>query len=768
MNAPAKPSPLRPQFGTIPPALRAMNSWLVWRYEWRNDKAGGGKWTKPPHSVRGGYAKTNQPATWATFDVAREAAVRADGLGLVLTDDLVGIDLDHVADSAGALEPWAADVLRRFAQCYAERSPGGDGLRIFCRGKARHCGKGGPGNRLEVYDKTSPRYLTVTGHRLGEGEVIRAQAALDWLQEHHMRKVPPPGGGSNGVAGAVGAARSDDQVLGLAGKAQNGPKFAQLFAGIGGDDASSNDAALVGMLSFWTQDVAQIDRLFRRSGLMRDKWDTKRGKTTYGALTIEDILAGGGAHFGAGGKAAAKATKATKATKVSVEYGETSMSRTFALHNAERFRFVPEWGQWLFWDGTRWRPDVEGSSRLAAKVLCDEFSALARNDRMFGTAGACERAALRCQAKKTVDAVLDLATVEPALVVLSRQLDANEWLLNTPTGTVNLLDGQTREHRRDDFITKATSVAPAAGARPTFERFLREVTCGDAALADYLQTALGACLSGAVSDHWLMFWFGPGRNGKNTLGDLVAEILGDYAKKVAVQTLMADDRGSRHPTEIANLRGLRLAVSSEIGEGEHWDESRVKELSGDDMLSARLMRQDFFEFRRTHKHLVYGNHRPMLRIVDPAMAARLHIVPFDATFSEELGNLDPAMPSKLRAEAPAILSWLIDGHMKWREDGTLKRCERVASSTREYLDSQSTLDQWVADRCTLVPDDGRAGREWQKAGELYLDFAAWKKDRGERPLSQTRWGEWMERRYRRVKADGNRYAGVYLRSRLAP
>jgi len=453
------------------------------------------------------------------------------------------------------------------------------------------------------------------------------------------------------------------------------------------------------------------------------------------------------------------------------QYGETAMSREYAKQHADSYRYVPEWGQWLAWDGTRWRPDVAGRARLAAKSLCDEFADLVRTDKLFGSAdGARERAALRVQSKRTVDAVLDLATVEQALVVRSSQLDANEWLLNTPSGTINLLDGSMREHRRGDFITKTTSVGPADADVQcgVFERFLREVTCGDAALADYLQRALGACLSGALTDHWLMFWFGPGRNGKNTLGDLVGEILGDYAKHVPVQTLMADEHGNRHPTEIANLRGLRLAISSEIGEGEHWAENRVKELTGDAMLSGRLMRQNFFEFRRTHKHLVYGNHRPMLRIVDPAMAARLHIVPFDATFSLEQGNLDPLMPQRLRAEAPAILAWLIAGHIKWREDGSLKRCERVEASTRDYLESQSTLDQWVEDRCSIVADDGRGGRQWLKASELYADFAQWKRDRGEHPLSQTRWGEWMERRYRRVRADGKRYVGVYLRSRFAP
>jgi putative DNA primase/helicase len=268
---------------------------VAWRYEWRTDKAGAGKWTKPPRRAVGeGAASTTDPSTWAPFEAAQRAAARADGVGLVLTRDLVGVDLDHVLEpDSGAIEPWAAEVLEKFAGCYCERSPGGDGLRLFCRGVAPRSGKGGPGNRLELYDKTSPRYLTVTGHRVGEGEVIEAQAAIDWLHATYMRKpeaAPPP------VAPACGP-MPDDEVIRRARTAANGSKFSRLFAGDAGDDPSSADAALIGILSFWTQDPAQLDRLFRRSGLVRDKWDRPTAGSTYGAMTIEAILAKGGERY---------------------------------------------------------------------------------------------------------------------------------------------------------------------------------------------------------------------------------------------------------------------------------------------------------------------------------------------------------------------------------------------------------------------------------------------------------------------------------------
>lgn len=296
MSAAAKPKPLRPQWSAIPEALREVPAWVAWRYEWRSGKKGEGKWTKPPRRAVGdGYAATDNPETWAPFEDAQRAAARADGVGLVLTRDLVGVDLDHVIDAAGVIEPWAAEVLERFAGCYAERSPGGDGLRVFCRGVAPRSGKGGPGNRLELYDRASPRYLTVTGHRIGGGEVIEAQAAIDWLHATYMRKAdaspaPPP-------VASTGGPLSDDEVIRRASAAANGAKFARLFAGDAGDDSSSADAALVALLAFWTQDAAQVDRLFRRSGLMREKWDRPTAGTTYGALTIEAMLAKGGERY---------------------------------------------------------------------------------------------------------------------------------------------------------------------------------------------------------------------------------------------------------------------------------------------------------------------------------------------------------------------------------------------------------------------------------------------------------------------------------------
>jgi hypothetical protein len=160
-----------------------------------------------------------------------------------------------------------------------------------------------------------------------------------------------------------------------------------------------------------------------------------------------------------------------------------------------------------------------------------------------------------------------------------------------------------------------------------------------------------------------------------------------YSKTVPAETLM-EVRGNRHPTELANLMGVRLAISNEIEEGEHWAEARLKSLTGDEMIAARFMRQDFFEFRKTHKHVIAGNHKPALRLVDEAIRRRLHLIPWSAKFDK--GRRDREMPQKLRAEAGAILAWAIRGCQRWL-NVSLNAPEIVRSATENYLSAQDTF-----------------------------------------------------------------------------
>lgn len=414
----------------------------------------------------------------------------------------------------------------------------------------------------------------------------------------------------------------------------------------------------------------------------------------------------------------------------------------FAIHYDGKLKYGGDTGKWYAYKDGRWVPDELGKVGHLIRIMCR------------GIGGA------KAKETKHHNAIEAMCKKDPVFAVKASQtFDRDNYLLNTSQGVINLRTGKMLEHSPDLYVTKATRVAPSIEGGTRFLQFLDEITLGDLELIEFLQVSLGACLSGAVESHWLLFWIGTGRNGKNTLGDLVMWIMGDYAKKIPATTLMAKDHEG-HPTEMASLLGVRLGVSSEIEQGAFWQEAKVNELTGDGTISARFMRQDFFEFERTHKHLIYGNNRPRLKTVTDALKARIKIVPFKASF---LGREDPELPAKLQAEAGFVLTWLIEGHRKWLAAGRkLPTCAAVDAESADYFDNQSVVEMWVAEHLQAVPDDGRPGRRWPAAKSLYDDYSKWKVDRGEKPLSMSLWGEAMTKRFDKIRADGIRYMGCLL------
>ena len=291
-------TPMTPQ--NIPAELRRRPQWVCWRYEGRD-----GKHTKAPINPKSNgklsHAKTNDPATWTDFEAALAAygTYQLNGVGFCFAadDGLTGIDMDHVLDpESGELRLEAAEILQRFAGTYAEISPSGTGLRLFCYGKPRRSGKNtGKMKWLEVYAHPSSRYLTVTGNAWNgnAAEVTDQQAALDWLHERFMQSTEHTPVDSKPVP--VAALNLDDAaLLAKARAAKNGAEFDRLWSGDAsghGNDHSAADLALCNLLAFWTgNDAARMDRLFRQSGLMRLKWNEKRGEVTYGQLTTAKAI----------------------------------------------------------------------------------------------------------------------------------------------------------------------------------------------------------------------------------------------------------------------------------------------------------------------------------------------------------------------------------------------------------------------------------------------------------------------------------------------
>ena len=266
----------------IPDLLQQKNAWVNWRAVERD-----GRVTKVPCMPTGGSASTTNPDTWSSFEAVKSAD-GFSGIGIVLVDDLVGIDLDKCLNDEGVLEPWAQQVVDQFPCSYIERSPSGRGLHILCLGAPKNTGKGGPENRLELYSKASPRYFTVTGSVYQFGTIVQCQVALDAVVDDFIPvRVRNEPARSLQDAASLQVELDDYAIIEMACRLNKG--FAKLWSGedVYGDN-SSNDMALCNHLCFWLErDPVRIDAAFRLSGLMRAKWDEPRGQQTYGELTID-------------------------------------------------------------------------------------------------------------------------------------------------------------------------------------------------------------------------------------------------------------------------------------------------------------------------------------------------------------------------------------------------------------------------------------------------------------------------------------------------
>ena len=349
--------------------------------------------------------------------------------------------------------------------------------------------------------------------------------------------------------------------------------------------------------------------------------------------------------------------------------------------------------------------------------------------------------------------VLDLLQSKQELKVVVDDFDADDWALNTPGGIVDLKTGVVRPHDPAALCTKITAVTPMPRGKfemlfpaSRFARFLQEIFAklGDdaerAELVEFEQASLGYCLTGDSSLHFLKFWYGEGRNGKSVFGEVIESLLGDYAKKISNQVLMSS-RNERHPTEVANLMGARLVIASEISEGAYFNESQIKELTGDARLSARFMRQDFFEFRRTHKHLIYGNHKPRLRVADAAIKSRIKLTEFGMNF-EASGRMDPHLKSKLMDEAPLVLAWFAEGARKLVTNGMLlPRSVVVERGTEEYMAENDVVRLWVEERCVVAESTTSGSPLRSKTLTLYEDYRAWRIARGEHPEAIQRFSQ---------------------------
>lgn len=413
------------------------------------------------------------------------------------------------------------------------------------------------------------------------------------------------------------------------------------------------------------------------------------------------------------------------------------------LHG-ERFRWHAGRQCWMVWDGVRWSVDDGAEALRTTKDV--GVSWLHREaptaDPQF--MAACIVHAKRSESAGARRAMLQLAAAEEGMSVATSAWDADPWLLNCSNGVLDLRDGKLLKHHAPRMMSKlAPTSYDADAAAPRFARFL-EQALPDVGVRDFVQRLIGYSLTGVVREHVLPVFYGSGGNGKGTLVNTLGAILGDYARAVPADLLMRKTGGDQHPTERATLLGLRLAFASETEAGRQLAESTVKGLTGGDPISARFMRQDFFEFLPSHKLILSTNHRPQIKGSDAGIWRRVRLVPWETAPSSP----DTTLGEALTREGPGILRWAVEGCLAWQRDG-LGSAGKIDAATAAYRHEQDVLAAFLTDCTTSTPD------AQTPSPELFAAYRAWCEDGGEYAWRQRTFVQALEERgLQRLKTGG--------------
>lgn len=727
----SEPDP-RPDVTRIPEELKAIPHWVCWRKD--PPRKQGAKPVKVPIDAKtGANGSSTDAATWSSLDAALRR-MEADGLagvGFVLTTavGLVVLDLDRCVDArTGEVEPWAVKLVERLGS-YVEVSPSGTGLHIWIRAELPP-GHNRKGN-FEVY--ANGRYMTVTGARFDDRfKTIESRTEI-------MAKVFAEVFGTSAPERQVDVSRTpkleldDDALLERALAASNGDKLGPLFRGDHSAYKSQSEAdlALCGILAFWCAgEASRVDRLFRTSGLMRPKWDEQHGKSTYGQRTITLALAG--------------KTKFYDPTKPKVhrralmpQWTDSANAELFAELSKGDLRYCAPMKTWFVWSGSVWNQDSTGAALLHGKAVVEELDSRAKKIKDPKDQENAKKWVRKSASVERRRAMPALAGAEIACAIEPDKFDRDSWLLNLRNGTLDLRTLKLSPHRREDFITKISPANFDVSAKaPQWCAFLERVL-PDSETREFTRRWLGVSLTGEQGDQAILFLLGDGSNGKSTLLRVIQGVHGTHYAINASSELLTKKRERGHPTEYADLAGVRLAICSETNAGEALDEALIKRLTGGERIRARRMKQDFWEFDPTHHLVVATNHMPQVRGRKLAIWRRLLIVRFSVTISDV--ERDIGLVERILAEErDGVLHWMLEGLADWKMRGNrLHPPSSVIAETRNLQAESDIVGRFVRETCVRV-QGARTG-----ASELYSRFLEWCQTAGAVPESQRAFGQSM-------------------------
>lgn len=741
---------------TFPKEMCDVPSWLIYKLVDRGD----GKFAKPPVSpITGEVCSKTDEGKYTDFNRALLGVEQhdADGVGFVFLHGFIAIDLDNCFKEDGTLTELAADVFDHFSATYAEFSPSGNGIHIFCQGTKPNDRTRVPG--IEVY--SGHNFVTVTGHKIPEAgdSVLNMQKELEWLFDNYLPVQNTPTIGNTELIEIEHGDKTPTEWLELG--LENDEKLNKLYYDTDHiDDESGHDLALLCKLTFWlNRDLDAVQDVFLDSPWVHSKDYNHLKKVNDRGDYLERTIAKAFSTVTITAYEQEKKFRNISDIKLRLaknsdgeliipleDYTDVGNAKAFADMYAHNLAYTQEWG-WCYFTGFNWETNQNYQAQQCAVEFGESVMYIAKqvNDyytekcvnmgvdpngkegrEIMSPAAALMKHAAKTQSAAGIRAMLELA--QGMMLTPASTFDSNPWELNTPNVVVDLRTGETYPPAWNHYNSMMTDIVynPNAESQGMWDDFLNTIFCGDRELIDYVQLQLGAACVGKVYEENLLIANGCGSNGKSTLFGILYSVLGDYAMSVNPDILMGKINQEQQ-IAAAELKGKRLCIAQETESGQVLSSSMVKRMVSTDNIIGRKLYQAPIEFKPTHSLMLATNHLPQVKDDDEGTWRRLTVIPFNAhiTGDNVITNYQDVLLSE---DGEYILKWLVEGAMKFYTNGCNfgKKPYTVMEASQDYRNAQKdSVDIFIQECVQDVGLRSDAAGCWVFPNDMYKRYVEW-------------------------------------------
>ena len=720
----------------IPQELKMNALWCCWKYTPNQE----GVLIKKPFNVLTGYgAKSNDPSTFVSYPTLLnhlheylcidENGKQTGGVGLGIFRGYSAIDIDHCVDENGNINSMAKEIID-FCQSYTEFSPSKTGIRIIFKTNVLidktqfYINNQNIGLEIYISDNTN-KFVTITGNKIS-GDTIN-DIDITPLLIKYMKK----------------------GVININKLLEKDAKFNELWNNKApGSHSNENelDAALCCKLAYYLKnDPVEIDKYFRLSpyynskdALHKSKWEREdyRNNTIKSAMILVE-------------------PNIVRATTKTFDLNDTGNAHRFIDMFGEILKYNVDNKIWMIWNGRYWQYDVTEDVKNYIEVLAEKMSLESQNisdmtqrlrflkniEHIYSSAGK--------------EALLKEARHLPGIPVLNSELDTNQYLMCTDSGTINLKTGEIEPNIKENLISQSTNCEISHETPKLWLKTLEEIFQGNKEVLHYFHKALGYSISDLCVEQCMFIMQSDGNSGKSLLFDIIRTILNTYAITSSSQLITEEKYNSGgNKEEIARLKGKRLVVIDEIEQGDKGNERLIKNLtSGLTPLIGKFLYAGSFEFTFRGKIWLLTNYDFVIRGTDKGIWRRIVKIPLYSDFTDKE---DKYLRDKLMEEIPQILGWLLDGFRLYLKEG-LSKPKEIVDSIKEYKEEMDVVQQWINEYCELKPS------YFEKANTLYDNFRVFCQRRDLR-TNQTVFGRNLSKKFKKYNSgSGIVYMGLRLK-----